>query len=74
MYITSGVYIYIYVHTYMIVDFYKEVASMMKAPDIVYETEHVWKAVLAVISQAEAVLSTQVYKYESWPSSFPSLV
>eukprot|EP00957_Ditylum_brightwellii_P110083 8396155-Ditylum_brightwellii.AAC.1 len=36
---------------------YKKVASLMEEPSIVYKAANVWK-VVAVVSQAEAVLST----------------
>jgi len=39
---------------------YRKVASKMTAPSIVYEAEHVWKAV-ALLSEAEAVLSSSLH-------------
>eukprot|EP00536_Pseudo-nitzschia_multiseries_P002023 jgi/Psemu1/283431/fgenesh1_pg.27_\ len=41
-------------------DMYREISSMMKEPSIVYEGEHCWK-VVALISRAEAVLSTSLH-------------
>jgi polysaccharide pyruvyl transferase WcaK-like protein len=41
-------------------DMCKKVASLMKEPSVVYEAENVWN-VVAVTSQAEAVLSTSLH-------------
>lgn len=39
---------------------YEEIASMMKAPSIVYKAENVWK-VVGLIAQADSVLSTSLH-------------
>lgn len=39
---------------------YKQISKKIKEPSIVYEVENMWKSV-ALISQAEAVLSTSLH-------------
>jgi len=41
---------------------YRKVASEMTAPSIAYyEAEHVWKAAVALLSEAEAILSSSLH-------------